>query len=69
MDESFSQDLDGNFGKNSIMFCDIMDILEGDIVITGGVEYKVVGIKIFANTNGRNDHMEIIIREQNEDSN
>lgn len=61
LDESFSEDLDGNFGKDYIMFCPIVDILEGDKIIDGTVSYRVVGLKSYSGFSS-NDHMEIRIR-------
>jgi hypothetical protein len=40
MDEAYSEDLDGSFGKDSIMFCAVVDILVG-----------VKKFKIWENTN------------------
>jgi hypothetical protein len=61
LDESFTEDLDGSFGKDSLMFCAISDILEGDRIIDGSDYYRVVGMKIF-DFGSINDHMELRIR-------
>lgn len=61
LDESFTEDLDGNFGKDSIMFCGILDILEGDRIIDGPDIYRVAGVEKF--DHGRNAHMEVRIRQ------
>lgn len=42
-----SEDLDGQFGKNFIMFCPISDIKEEDIIVDGSDEYKVIGSESF----------------------
>ena len=64
-DSAISQDIDMGFGKNLLMFCGVVDIVEGDRVfrtISGvDIEYRVVGIKTFKNM-GNNSHMEILIR-------
>jgi len=64
LDESFSEDLDGNFGKDYLMFCDVLDILEGDKIIDGADEYKVSGVEKFENDR-RNSHLELRIRMSN----
>ena len=63
LDESFSEDLDGNFGKDYLMFCGICDILEGDKIIDDDAEYKVSGVEKFVH--GRNSHLELRIRMSN----
>lgn len=64
LDEAFSEDLDGNFGKDSLMFCEANDIENGDRIIDGEIEYKVIGIKKF-NFMG-DTHMELRIRQYND---
>ncbi len=64
LDESFSEDNTGQFGKDYLMFCDVCDILESDLVVDGSTTYKVVGVESF-NFLGENRHMEIRIREYN----
>jgi len=64
LDETFGEDLDGNFGKDYLMFCGIVDVLEGDRIIDGSVEYKVVGLEKF-DAGGSNDHLEVRIRLSN----
>lgn len=61
LDESFTEDVDGSFGKDSLMFCSVLDILENDKIVDGTVKYKVVGIKSF-NFLDENRHMELRIR-------
>jgi hypothetical protein len=65
LDESFSQDIDGQFGKDWILFCKVSDILEGDRITDGSDVYRVVGVETF-NFLGENRHMEIRIREYND---
>jgi hypothetical protein len=66
LDDSYTEDLDGNFGKDFTMYCDLLDILEGDKVIDMGTgqEYKVVGVRRFEQGDV-DDHMELRIREFN----
>lgn len=61
LDESFSEDIQGNFGKDWLMFCEVADILEDDLVIDGEVQYKVVGVEKFFFL-GQNRHMEVRLR-------
>lgn len=61
LEESFIEDLDGNFGKDWIMFCGVLDIKEGDRIIDGTTEYKVVGVESFKFLD-EDRHMEIRIR-------
>ncbi len=64
LDETFTEDLDGNFGKDYVMFCPVRDILEGDKIIDGTDEYKVSGLETF--DHGSNRHMELRIRMSNQ---
>lgn len=65
LDDAFSEDLDGNFGKESLLFCEDADVLEGDRIIdeSASKTYKVIGVK---RMDFEDDiHMEIRIREFN----
>lgn len=64
LDDSFSEDIDGNFGKSWLMFCSVQDILEGDRVVYGDTQYKVVGVESHSFL-GQSRHMEVTIRESN----
>lgn len=64
LDDTYSEDLDGSFGKEWLMYCDFLDILEGDRVINGAINYKVVAVKKFHFLDLER-HMEIRIREYN----
>lgn len=64
LDESYSQDIDGNFGKDWLMFCRAVDILEGDRIIDGSDQYKVLGVESYEFL-GEIRHMEIRIRKSN----
>jgi hypothetical protein len=65
LDESFSEDITGQFGKDYLMFCSSVDILEGDRVTEGSNVYRVVGVESFEFL-GEKRHMEIRIREYND---
>lgn len=60
LDPSFTGDLPGSFGKEWLMFCPVVDLEEGDRVISGGKEYKVTGIETLE-WQGE-DHMEATLR-------
>lgn len=62
LDPSISQDIEGGFGKDKLMFCAVADIQEGDRVIHGSDTYKVVGIEKFDQFKKRSHHMEVILR-------
>jgi len=64
LDESYSQDIDGNFGKDWLMFCKVSDILEGDRIVDGADQYKVIGVESF-NFLGQPRHIECRIRKSN----
>ncbi|MFA5391707.1 MAG: hypothetical protein WC331_09835 [Candidatus Omnitrophota bacterium] len=61
LDDAFSETQNGQFGKEWLMFCDAVDILEGDHVTDGSTVYVVTGVESFAFL-GRPRHMEIRIR-------
>lgn len=65
LDESYTEDLQGNFGKNWLMFCPVLDILEGDRIVEGDETYRVVTVKSF-NFLHQDRHMEIQIRKSND---
>lgn len=65
LEESSSQDLDGNFGKDWLMFCNAVDIQEGDRIVDGATEYRVVGVESFEFL-GETKHMECRIRKFNQ---
>lgn len=62
LEESVSADLQGSFGKDFLMFTDaVNDILEGDAIIDGETQYRVVGQEKF-DVKGRPRHQELRIR-------
>lgn len=60
LNDSIDQDISVGFGKNFVLFCAVLDIVEGDRVIWGSKEYRIVGMESF--TMGTNPHMELTIR-------
>ena len=64
LDDAYNQDVEGNFGKEWLMFCAVRDILEGDRIIDGAVEYRVVGVESFRFL-GEDRHMEVRLRRSN----
>ena len=65
LDESFSEDITGQFGKDLLLFCAVSDILEGDRITEGSNVYRVVGVESFSFL-GEQRHMECRIREYND---
>ena len=61
LDSSYNEDLEGSYGKDYLMFCDVVDIIEGDKIISGSTEYIVKGVKSFEVINY--SIMELTIRE------
>lgn len=59
-DRSITEDIEGGFGKNQLLFCAVNDIGEGDRIVIDSEEYRIVGVETF--DIGRNPHMEILIR-------
>jgi len=59
---SYGEDLDGSTGKDYNMFCEVVDIKQGDEVVDGSDTYKVTGVSTFEDSVGSH-HMEVIIRE------
>jgi len=62
LDPSITQDIEGGFGKDKLMFCDVQDIEEGDRVIHGSDTYRVVGVEKYDNFLKRSNHMEVVLR-------
>jgi len=58
--DQISGDIPGGFGKDSIMFTGDLDIQEGDRVMVGTDEYRVVGTELLSF--GRKTHRETRIR-------
>jgi len=61
LEDSFSSEDDGIYGKDFLMFCDVRDIKQGDRVIICGIEYKVMSNESYSFLR-RTRHMEIRIR-------
>lgn len=64
LDDAMSQDLQGSFGKDFLMFCDVQDIDEGDQVVIDEETYRVVGVDSYE-WHGVPEHMELRIRRFN----
>ena len=62
LDDGFSEDQEGSMGKDSKMFCPVLDILENDKVTYGSISYLVVGVRSFSFLR-MDRHMEIRLRE------
>lgn len=62
---SYGEDLDGSTGKDYNMFCEVVDIKEGDKVIDGSDQYTVVGISTYEDGDSSH-HMEVQIRKYKE---
>lgn len=64
LEADITQDLEGSFGKNSLMFCATADIIEGDRIVRTidevEVEYRVVSIEKYDFLH--QSHMEVVIR-------
>lgn len=60
LDDAFSEDLAGSYGKDFVMFCGVIDIQQGDKVIDGDDEYLVKGVESYSFQGF--SHMEIRIR-------
>jgi len=58
---NFSQDINVGFGKDLILYCGDIDIIEGDRVKHNGYEYRVTGVKEYRAYN-ENDHKKVTIR-------
>lgn len=64
LDDRYTEDIEGNFGKDFIMLCALRDLKEGDKLTDGTVSYRIVGLERL--DRGHNKHMEIIIRTFNQ---
>ena len=60
LDEGFLPDMSGSYGKNFLMFCEVVDIKQGDIVVDGSVEYLVEGVESLSFEG--ETHLELAIR-------
>lgn len=61
LEASISGSIPGGFGKDFLMFAGLVDIQEGDRVLDGAKEYRVVGVERFE-FGTREDHVEASIR-------
>ncbi|HOM27353.1 MAG TPA: hypothetical protein PKV21_07595 [bacterium] len=60
-ESSFSTDLNGVYGKDFQMFCEVCDIMEKDKVIIDDDVYEVKGVSKYSFLN--DEHLELIIRQ------
>jgi len=61
-EDDITQDVNTAFGKDLLMFCDVLDIIEADRVIWNNEEYRVVGLMNNFEFLKTARHMEIRIR-------
>ncbi len=64
LEEGLSEDIDGNFGKDFLMFCDVVDIKEGDRVVDGATQYHVTAVDAY-DFLGLPRHSEVKLRVSN----
>lgn len=65
LDDTYTADIEGNFGKDSLLFCAVQDILETDRVIDEDeIAWRVVAVESF-DFLGVPRHMELRIRRFN----
>ena len=57
---SLASALPGSFGKTWTMYCPVADIDEGDKVLVGASEYRVVGLQTYDMSD--DPHLEVQIR-------
>lgn len=60
LDDRYSEDIEGNFGKDFLLICGNIDVKEGDRVILEGVTYRVTAVEVY--TLGNIQHTELSIR-------
>lgn len=61
-DDDISQDITIGFGKDLLLFCDVLDIREGDRIIWDSEDYRVSAVSSNFRFLKRARHMEIRIR-------
>lgn len=60
LDDSYSEDLEGSYGKDFVMFCAVIEVKQGDKIIDNSTEYIVMGVESY-DWQGFS-HMELRIR-------
>lgn len=60
LEDAYSEDLEGSYGKDFLMFCAVVDILVGDKIVDGSAEYIVKGVESYSWQGF--SHMELRIR-------
>lgn len=61
LEDSYGEDLEGSYGKDFVMFCEVLNIKQGDKIVDGTVEYLVVGLESYSWQGF--SHMELRIRQ------
>lgn len=61
MSDAYSQDIQGGFGKEFLVFCPIADIEEGDLVTINEQKYRIAGLESHTGR-GANSHTELRLR-------
>jgi len=64
LEDSYAQDIEGNYGKEWLLMCGVVDIQEGDRIVNGTTEYRVTGIESYTVQHVAK-HMELRIRLSN----
>ena len=64
VDDSYTEDLTGSYGKDFVMFCLPADIADGDRIVDGATAYKVCGVE--SHDFQGEKHMEIRVRHYKE---
>lgn len=60
LSDSVTSDLEGGFGKDFLMYCDILDIKNTDRIFIDGLEYRITGLETLQFKG--NDHLELTVR-------
>lgn len=63
LDDTFNEDTFGSFGRDRLLFCDILDIKEQDKIVYSGITYRVVAVDRFDDFRRQEQHLEVTIRE------
>lgn len=61
LSDSHSQDIQGGFGKEYLVFCPIADLRDDDLVTIDEKKYRISGLESFEGF-GSNEHTELRLR-------
>lgn len=62
LEQELTENIEGSFGKNWIMFCPVCDIESGDkVIVDSNHEYRVIGLETYNFSS--NPHMEVTLRD------